>query len=351
MSSLYNNSFWVYNNKQYKNKIHALNDAQGKLNDIDFFIAKHSFDAVNWKIEPKKSWYDMMAIRARQLRDTYDYIRFWYSGGVDSQTIFNVFLKERIYIDEIIVNLVSPIDDFSGPANIEQLSVAIPFLKSVESVIPKTKITINKLGSQHFKKIFDNDWLDQQVDLSMIQDQPWSLYKTKMLEPKNNFCDLTGGEKPEILKKASKYYAVFVDEAFLPRITGTYTEEFYISPEYPQLHIKQCHRIENHLQKNYPDLHDGFVYGNGTKKKNGIDLAVEAGVRDNLYKPYDVGKGSIVYGPKQQFLIHQSKHSETDLHGRHKESLQTLQKIHKDNLNNGKIENGFIGIINQRYEL
>ena len=42
------------------------------------------------------------------MRDSYSYLKFWFSGGADSTTALNIFLDESIYIDEIVVYKFAP---------------------------------------------------------------------------------------------------------------------------------------------------------------------------------------------------------------------------------------------------
>lgn len=347
MTKIFNQSYWECNGKKFKNKLLALEQSNHSLDSIKFYYANSAFAEVNWKTEPTESWYNLMVLRAHQLRDQYDYIRFWYSGGVDSQTILEVFLEQKIFIDEICVNLVSPVDQFIGAANIEQNLVAIPFLKSIEGQLKNTKITINKLGSTHFSKLINDDWITSQMDMSMIQDQPMALYQTGILKEKNNYCDLQGGDKPTLQKEGDQFYAVFVDETFALRITSINLEDFYITPDFPQLHIKQCHMVANHIRNFYPDIGNGFVFSGNFKKK----VEIASGIRRPLYAPIDAGKGTNVVGAKSNFLFNQAKNANLTIANKYTDYLNFYQQTIPHLFNQGSIKDGFVGIISQRYKL
>ena len=112
--------------------------------------------------EPKESWEELLRQRALQIRQHYDYVRLWYSGGADSHTVLLTYLKNKIPLDEIVMIRRSPINQFeSGVANCEINDAAIPFVKLHENELRGTKITIMDLGKDVFENAFvpDDNWL------------------------------------------------------------------------------------------------------------------------------------------------------------------------------------------------
>jgi len=65
---------------------------------IQFKFFDEIFDKENWCKEPKESFESLMDRRAFQLQEKYEKIIFLYSGGYDSQTIFNVLNRNKIKI-------------------------------------------------------------------------------------------------------------------------------------------------------------------------------------------------------------------------------------------------------------
>ena len=78
-----------------------------------------------------------MRTRALQLRDTYPYIKFWFSGGNDSTTALNVFLKNNIHIDEIITYKFAPDNNSTNLGDYEIDTYDIPYLRELQKSIPK----------------------------------------------------------------------------------------------------------------------------------------------------------------------------------------------------------------------
>src|SRR6056300_1705765 len=97
------NTYWKYAGTRYKHKFKALEASRGDVQNITWHLFDSSFENYDWTKEPVESFYDLMVIRAKQLRDTYSYLKFWFSGGSDSTTALRVFLDNNIHIDEISV--------------------------------------------------------------------------------------------------------------------------------------------------------------------------------------------------------------------------------------------------------
>ena len=345
---IHDNSYWHANFTRFKNKFKALESVLGNEHLVSFFYANSSFEKIDWTCEPTQTWQSMMVQRAHQIRENFDYIRLWYSGGADSQTILDVFLAEKIHLDEICCHLVSPIDDFLSYNNIEQNKVAIPFLEHIKQSIPKTKITINYLGRDHYNSVFTDGWLYENFDMSMIQDQPGSLYKSGIVHSAGgNFCDLQGGDKPVVIKEDNNYYCLMVDETFAPRINSEHVEEFFTSPNFPEMHAKQCHMTINYLQEKYPDQQPGVV--NNSLRK---EIEKNTGMRTPLFKNIDQGKeSSNVIGDKSLSLLDQAKQGNRVIYDKWQKSLEYEAGRHTDRFNDGDIYKGFRGILSGKFRL
>ena len=339
---------WYAESNRYKNKFKALESADNDINRVEFYYANSTFDNLDWTTEPSQSWDSMLIQRAHQVRESFDYIRLWYSAGSDSQTMLNVFLNEGIHIDEICCHLVSPIDDFSATNNIEQNEVALPFLDSIKSSIPKTKITINYLGREHYNKRLTDNWLYESFDMSMIKDQPDALYETgTVTEVDGNFCDLQGGDKPVLVLENGDYYCLMVDETFASRINSEHLEEFFITPNFPEMQVKQCYMALKYLKETYPNHESGVIKGLLRK-----EIEQKTGMRHPLYKDVDLGKEtSTVVGNKSNSLFEQANRDNPEVYKKHTALLEYEAGRYTDRFNNGDLYQGFRGILSGRYKL
>ena len=140
--------------KKYYFKHNALAD-----DDNPEFCMGDVYDNHDWTVEPKGSWKDVLKEHAQELRDTYKYIRLWYSGGSDSQTVLNTFVENGIHLDEIGIVRMSPVNNFNAYSEHELNSVAIPQARALANKIPKTKIALYHYGYEQYKNWIDNHFV------------------------------------------------------------------------------------------------------------------------------------------------------------------------------------------------
>ena len=95
-------------NKKYYFKHQALLEDQ----NMEFHMGP-LYDNYDWTVEPTDSWKQVLKSHALKLREKYKYLRLWYSGGSDSQTVLNTFVDNKIHLDEIAIVRLSPIHNFN----------------------------------------------------------------------------------------------------------------------------------------------------------------------------------------------------------------------------------------------
>jgi len=60
------------------------------------------FGQFDWSKEPKETINELYKQRALELREQYDYLALYYSGGHDSSNVLYAFLDNGIPIDEVV---------------------------------------------------------------------------------------------------------------------------------------------------------------------------------------------------------------------------------------------------------
>ena len=55
-----------------------------------------AYHSVDWEKEPPESLSELYRKRAQQLREKYDYLVLWFSGGADSTNILDSFLIDSL---------------------------------------------------------------------------------------------------------------------------------------------------------------------------------------------------------------------------------------------------------------
>jgi hypothetical protein len=83
--------YYQVGNQCFTNKYMALNHSS-QSDNFHFDFNNDVFSNCNWSQEPSDDLYEIYRKRAQQLRDRYDNLVLYFSGGVDSTVILMTFL-------------------------------------------------------------------------------------------------------------------------------------------------------------------------------------------------------------------------------------------------------------------
>jgi hypothetical protein len=266
------------------------------------------FESFDWTVEPKESLQELYRQRAQQIRDRYDYIVLFYSGGADSTQILQTFLNHDIKLDEIaqFYSYDGDAGDKDSTFNAEVTRVAIPWsLKITEQhtyikhrVIDQTQL-INKIYERPEIK---NDFIFQQNSCLSPNNFSRSYLREFVPDYKDMIAKgirvgfIWGSEKPRLNVTDGKLYVYFqdiIDNCVSPILQqndfpGWYDELFFWSPDWVHGIIKQAHVIKralhtlpfnevNFSQTRWPF---GYVERNGVKwylTNHGLHTAIYPG--------------------------------------------------------------------------
>jgi hypothetical protein len=263
-------------NRVFDNKIQALihGDAAGIHPTWDFH--DDYFSKFDWTIEPAESLEQLYKLRCEQIRDKYNHIVLHFSGGSDSHNILSHFYKYNIHVDEILIAApVEYYDKFTVANNSveakdmhnEWYHVLLPDIKWISDKMPATKITLYD---------YTNDMLNFEVD------QDWILHVGEHFNPnvvnrirrydsinqdtydKRNVGHVYGIDKPRLFKDNGHWYFAFLDSTLsiqsshkpvFEKHNHINVENFYWSPDLPQMLIKQAHAVRSFFDANSQLLH------------------------------------------------------------------------------------------------
>jgi hypothetical protein len=254
------------------NKADALVAASATNADVYWNFNDKVFSAIDWSVPVEASLADLYRRRAQQLREKYDYISLYYSGGVDSTNVLHAFIDNDILLDEVVMYRPKVL---AGTYNKEDLSnrnvfseikfAAIPHLRK-HLRDPRTKVKFIEIDTS-IKDFFANDALVSQFQtinlfmptgagrLSMhVTDAEWN----QLYASGKKVCHLHGIDKPIIKLGEGRYFFQFIDTTVAPAVhVPKYTshisemwrnqqfhELFYWTPDLPQLVIKQCQAVK-----------------------------------------------------------------------------------------------------------
>lgn len=223
-----------------------------------------AFSSVNWQQEPQQNLWDMYKDRARQIRNAYDYVVLFYSGGSDSHNVLNAWIDADCKIDEIatIWNYGASADK-QDHCNAEVTNVVLPDIKLLKDRGFEFEFRLIDI-SQYSLDIFNSFGTNFEYYINRyfsINNPARALFREKIEDYKNiiasgkKLCFLWGVEKP-IIGYDGRYYFNFIDaldNCVNPYVQerynlGWYDELFYWSPNAPLIPIKQSHIIKNFVQ-------------------------------------------------------------------------------------------------------
>lgn len=244
----FNNDLDIYyevDSFKTQNKILAFEKANGNLNQIRFNLYDHVYDKISWK-EPLVSFQELIDNHIRWIRDTYKYVVLWYSGGFDSQTILESFIRTRSKIDEVIIYKR---DWQSKLIDIEH-DYTYDFIKMIKNkVYPTLKITslcYRANDTFNFYKEHGIDWIYNIVGESIYfaKSSRLNLWSSKQelyekFDP-NYRIDIDGFDKPRLELKDGNWYFYMKDKNLVAHM-GTNHEHFFMGKQAPLINVKQAH--------------------------------------------------------------------------------------------------------------
>jgi len=233
------------------------------------------WNSQNWKQEPETDLLELYKMRARQIREQYDYVAIFYSGGSDSHTLVEAFVAAGCFIDEIytVWSRKANTKFILNPNVVDARNIEAEFdltakdgLNWISSVSPKTKITyidISDAVVDKFKKFDGEEWLDHTLEhLNPQVATRWCATREhtqlQQLDRGRKTVVVFGVDKPRVCIKNNQYCAYFVDvvvNSFHGKFndlnyTNLATEFFFWSPALPEIVIKQAHMIRRWFEMN-----------------------------------------------------------------------------------------------------
>jgi hypothetical protein len=235
--------FYQVNDKKFYNTYLAHYESFKTGSKVKFSVDQTAYDALNWLNEPEQSIQDLMAQHARRLRNQYDILILHWSGGTDSHTVYNVFRRNNIHIDEIRVIVGN------------ELTPKFPqfFLDWIQANHddPTTTITKIDVADVNSKQsvIDQSDWIFNNVCFMPVF--AYSSFEPSDIERNNHkyggkkWCMISGHEKPDLIFLKDSWYTRFEDKA-MRQTMNPYVENFFLEP---MINLKQSHLLKQAIKK------------------------------------------------------------------------------------------------------
>lgn len=272
---------WVVGTQSFSKKIDALRHATNTHEEVSFYFYDSIWEGVLSKFRNLNNnspalLPNLYKARAQMIRDKYDHLVLYFSGGSDSYNILHTFLSNNIKLDEIVVRwsrllidgkFYTPnVSDTSGRNGASEWNFAIkPVLDKLRISHPEIKITIiDPMDSINVDSISLKKIETRIIDVNLSRPAPISTlrrvndnhFSTSL---KKNTGNIFGIEKPKFRVNGNKLFFYFIDLPFDQSVTddpSDQCESFYWNPDFPLLLLEQCNRVAAFLKinKQYIDL-------------------------------------------------------------------------------------------------
>jgi hypothetical protein len=252
--------YWSVGDQRYYNQIEAWQAIERTGADYRFCLFEEAFDRHDWSKEPTESWEDLARVRCIQLREKYHNLKMLFSGGRDSTFALRSFIANHVPIDELLI-----VDYKENPIRHKEFLTWIqPQAEQYRQFNPQVKITTLTVDFKDYDKWYNDDWTQTRRANTLRgyfqpSDYTWMIQNQLGAEHSNTGI-INGLEKPSVVVQNGGIYSTLNDHCFLHYFTNPdIMEFFYLTPDLPELHIKQCHMLVNHLSQHYPNASAEFV--------------------------------------------------------------------------------------------
>jgi hypothetical protein len=240
--SNFNGLGYIVNNKVFFNTYLAHYESYTSKQPIHFCCYDQSYDQLDWNQEPEQSLEQLMDAHMLHLRNKYERLIFLWSGGTDSQTMYNVIRRNGIHIDEILVKHHETSSIYPDD-NVKWLIA--------NHWDPLTKITpVDEYDAETRKHVIKNDeWIfNNSGDIlkfghSVVSDT--LTFQCERNHNGHNWGVITGFEKPIIVLENGVWYAKQSDRVLRQCLGHERLENFFLDP---LINLKQCHLAKNTLK-------------------------------------------------------------------------------------------------------
>jgi hypothetical protein len=221
----------------------ALMESMTSGQPLEFYCRDQTYDQYNWTVEPKQSLDDLMTEYAWSLRNKYERLILLWSGGTDSHTIYNIFKRANIHIDEIVIK---------ASAHLEQYPDHHVTWMKANHYDPTTIITRYDQNDTELRSIDcpDEDWVWKNKGDLLMFGMSTGAEGVKHLIERNHagktWTAIAGYEKPRLIYKNGKWYARHLDSPMRQTMNYDHLTLFFLEP---LINIKQNHLVKHAVKK------------------------------------------------------------------------------------------------------
>lgn len=258
--------YYIVGSKKFTNKIDALIESKNTKLPIRWNFFDTIFGKVDWTHPKRTDIRTLYKRRALQLRQKYDYLILYFSGGVDSTTALLSFVNNGIKLDEVFVKWPIKASEQQGVSydtsaentNNEWNLTIKPRLEWLKSNHPHVKITTlditdkasqleNNLSVELLKSL-NGHYINFGATIKLTPNNN----EIKLLEKGVKVASIVGTDKPLLCKIKNQIFVYFTDRPMgnLGSIDDKFIEPFYWTPDMPEIVLEQSHLILEYMKVN-----------------------------------------------------------------------------------------------------
>jgi len=230
---------------KFTNRFMAAHHAGTHNLNMRFNMYDNIFDQCDWSREPESSWDQLLDIRAQQIAAKNKPIVLYFSGGTDSYTIYKVFERNNVHIDIIYTR---PRYDVHPEAWTQVMQLFDQGLYD-----RTTKIVLrDNLVDSHNKAYANSNWIWEsgiKNQFSVLSGDTESNAHVANILGTDDFVGIIGLEKPRLNFTSTGVYSYQHDENYARPMGNRQIDCFYISPDLPELHIKQSYMLLKYIKQ------------------------------------------------------------------------------------------------------
>lgn len=265
--------YWTVNDKKFAKKFDALLYASDTKSRVYFYYHDSVWKNVDRSQLGKYSLKTLYKERAQQLRDNYNYLILYYSGGADSHNVLRTYIDNNIKLDEICIKWPKPLMDgklytpncldTSAKNYWSEWNYSIkPTLEWLSSTHPEIKITI-KDYTESIDDLKIDDVFEQLNFVrggGILLNSVVSDSERKLTNRGRTVGHIYGIDKPLLYTHDNRIYIFFtdvcLDQVGRSKLDEESSECFYWSPDYPILAMEQAYQLSlyyvaNQSARNY----------------------------------------------------------------------------------------------------
>lgn len=249
-------------NRVFVNQLEALYHATATNQLVQWSYYDHVFSQCDWSKRPTGTLAQLYRDRAQQIRDRYDYVAIYFSGGADSWNILNSFLSNNIQIDEIVTswafaheryNNINTTDYSEGNIISEYYHAALPVLDYIKKTYPKIRIEVvdytEELQAEEFAESnFAVSNYYSNISAFHRVSKPTEGQRSAQRQG-HSIGIVQGHDKIRYTIRDQKFYAFFIEcimSSDRPEYDNKFGREmFYWTPDAANIPILQAHYLRD----------------------------------------------------------------------------------------------------------